>query len=980
MSIELNIFINRIQRIPLQKVLQMVDQNQEEIQKLSFMNQQAILNFVDKRISIFKNIPREEIMFYIMLFRDLSSNKNMLPRVKASAESELQKLDIMTLIESLEHIEAKTIENMLKAYKESLLPEIIETMIINLPEEEQIKAIEACKAQLMKSAPNQFHNFMASVSKEAQRHILASFEEKFTNYTSEDLSNLTTALYQANMQIYMNKYKSNMLGEEDICKILVACSEENLESTIKELGQQLDSLNADDLMKIICLKTNNSELLFKIWLELPKKLEEVSLPYFKTYIRRLEDKERYEAIYKFKSKFLTMNLDEIVQLFEFDTDEIKAKLLIEYRDNFTGEISPELNHFMTKSVKQKMIEIYAQSQEKEYEEKKNSGIDLQEEFRKEVSSLKDDKRHKLFDEDYIRAIVLARRLLLKDKTINDQDSSYIELRQKYMSHLYKNLRRDNTADESINKSLFYRIVKGNIKFSQLNELETAKALIYLSRSPQIQSIEQIEALVAGMSERQVEGYNTRLCNKLCERIREKYETSKPLEENIQKLALKMFLAFGYDKTLRILEQEISFTSLEYLLNGIRVRNTELNEDGTPRLNEKLMNYLFASNRNDKTANINKILSSEDTDLSKHFSSIYNDWEMLYDKLNGSISNKRILELYKNPVTLLKPDEYRLEEPLQEIGTSNAKVIEKARDWYQIMRERQYSTIPKVRGTNGEYEYEMLDLDDPLALAVGYITRCCFLINGLSSESLYHSISNKNGRTFIVKRAGELIAQSWVWRNGNVLCFDNVETRGKYNADTLLEVYKQASEELIRITEQSENTQESLRVVTYGTSESRMTRAKKMFTEGNLPAVLEKVNYSDAKYEQGVLAERRHTSLYYGEVSARYQDPRPDISEYRDISKMADKELELLNKKLDAIEYTKTGKTRKTNTRKCTYIACSKDWYIAINMDGEVETQILRKDTRAIEECKAKAQEILQGIKKEKIKVPTTFEDVGGEPR
>ena len=77
-------------------------------------------------------------------------------------------------------------------------------------------------------------------------------------------------------------------------------------------------------------------------------------------------------------------------------------------------------------------------------------------------------------------------------------------------------------------------------------------------------------------------------------------------------------------------------------------------------------------------------------------------------MNGSVSTKRILDLYKNPVTFLKPDEYKLEEPLQEIGKSDPSIVQKAKDWYQIMKERQYSSIPKVQGNIDDYEYESLD--------------------------------------------------------------------------------------------------------------------------------------------------------------------------------------------------------------------------------------------------------------------------------
>lgn len=979
MSLEINIFINKIQRIPVPKIKEIFGQYEEDIDELSYINRNAILNFIEKRVSISQNIPKEEIMFNMILFTDLSRRRNMNRQLREEAESELKSLDIMSLIESLQYIESDKVEAILRNYHSVLPTKILETLIINLPENKQIGAITMCKQDFMNSEPNTFHNFMASISKEAQKFVLENFGEKFEKYSAEDISNVATCLYQDNIATYTNKYQSEIQKDVNLFDILITCNEENLENTLNQFQNQVQNLYADDLMKLLCLKTTDSQLLYRLWNNMPDKLAQVTTPYFKTFIRRLEDKERYDSIYDLKEKFAEMKLDEIVELFEYDTDEVKAKVLIEYRDRLTGETSPQLTKFMAKSVKSKMLDIYAEKQKIEFGEKKTSGIDLSEEFSSIVSDLKDDKRHKLFDDDYIKAITLARMLLLEDSSIDDQNSSYIELRQKYMSHLFKNLRRDNTVDDSINNSLFYRIVKGNVAFNQINDLQTAKALIYLSRNPQAKDTNQVEDLVSNLSEKQVQNYNIKLYKKLCERIKETYKDSSPLEENIQKLAYKMFLGFGYDKAIRILEHKKSFTSLEYLFNNLRVRNIELNDDGTPKLNEKLINYIFGSNKNDKNTNINKLLNDEITDFDKYFSSIYNDWDLIYKKLNGSISTKRILDLYKDSVTFLKPDEYRLEEPLQEIGTSKPEIVQKAKDWYQIMRERQYSSIPKVKGDLENYEYEMLDLDDPLALAVGYITRCCFLIDGLSRESLYHSISDKNGRTFIVRKDGELIAQSWVWRNGNVLCFDNVETRGNYSEDTLLEVYQQASEELIQISNQNENGTESLKVITYGTSESGMSKPDKKF-EGTLPRVLENVGYSDAKHEQCILAEVEHNNLYYGEVAARYQDPRPQIKELRDIKSMSDKEIAVLNKELDAIEFTVTGKTRDTNVRNCRYIVCSKDWYIAIGNDGQVTTQILRKDSRALDECKGKAQSVIEEIKTDKIVVPTDVGSVGGEGR
>ncbi len=980
MSFEINIFINKIQRMPISKVQEMMRKYEKEIKALPYIDANAILTFVEKRFKMLQQIPRQEIVLQMFLFTDLSRRSreevNRIPTLKANSEKELKSLDLITLIESLQYIESDKVKSILRKYHDILQPKIIETLIINLPENEQIDFIKICKRELMKSQTNTFHNFMASISQQAQKYVLENFGEKFEKYSQKDMSDIPISLYQENIPIFTSRYQNS----KNLTEILIACDEENLKSTLHKYKEQIHELNANNLMQILCLKTTNSEMLLSIWADMQDKLSEVSIPFFKTFIRRLEDKERFASIYQLKDKFAEIDLNEIVELFEHDTDEIKADVLIEYRDRFTGEKSETLKNFMTESVKKKMLDIYAQKQLKEFQEKKNQGEDLSKEFRTIVSELKDDKRHKLFDDDYIQAIILG-KVLLEDHTIDDRNESYVDLRQKYMNHLFKSLRRDNTVGKRVNNGLFYRIVKGKVEFSQIENLETVKALVYLTRNPKIKDVKKIENIVRDLTEKQVQTYNLKLYKSLCEKIREKYEESSPLEENIQKLGFKMFLAFGYDKSLRILEHEINFTTLEYLFNGLNLRHIELHEDGTPKINKKLQNFLFGSNQNDPNCNINRLLHETDSEFGKYFSSIYNDWKEIYEKLNGNVKVNRILNLYKRENTFLKPDEYKLEGPIHEIGLGKPQIVQKAREWYQIMRERQYSSIPKIQGNlDDEYTYEMLDLDDPLALAVGYITKCCFLIDGLSKESLYYSISNKNGRTFIVRKNGELIAQSWAWRNGNVLCFDNVEARGNYSYDKLLETYQKASEELLEISDQTENETESLKVITYGTSESRMTKPSKRFTEKPLPKVLEPVGYSDAKYEQYILAGEEDKELYYGEVTARYQDPRPEIVEYRDIKSLEDKKIRKINQELDGIEYTATGKTRKNNIRKCTYVAYNKDWYIAITDNGKVEIQILKKDPRAIEECKSKAKIILKEIRKDKIVVPTDIEGIGGDDR
>lgn len=984
MSLELNIFINKIQRIPTPKIQEMFKQYRNEIDKLSFTNQSAILSFIEKRFSILEQISREEMMVQMLLFTDLSvrSRKefNRNRELKENAEKELKTLDLMALIESLQYIESNKVKAVLQKYHNLLEPKIIETLIINLPEKQQIEYVEICRQELMNSEPNNFHNFMASIGKDAQRYILENFSEKFESYSEEDISNVSTCLYQENIPIYTEKYQSSLQNDSNLPRILMACNEENFEKTLLQFKDKLGEIDADELMQIICYKTSNSKQLYSFWINMPNRLKEVSTQYFKIFIRRLNNEDRLDSLYKFTDRYKEMNLNDIVELFENDSDEIKATVLTQYYETFSGEKSEVLNKFMSRAVRDKMIDLYSEKQLEDFSRKKEDGIDLESELQHLVVSLGENEKSKLFDYDYIRAILLSRQLL-KDKTIDDKNASYLKLREKYMEYLFNKLERDNTFNGDISKSLFYRIVKGKIDFKAIDgDLKSVKGLIYLSRNPQITDIRKVEDILKDLTEKQVNSYNVKLYKKLCDRIKDKYKKSKPLDENIQKLAYKLFFFGGYDRALKILERKIDFTTLEYLFNDLKIKQIELNEVGIPKINEKLSNFLFGSNQNEQNANIYRLLNNEIPNSDKYISTICNDWDVIYKKLNGNVTLKRALDLLKSQNAMLKPNEYKLQEPLQEIGTGDPQIVQKAKQWYETMRERQFSAIPKVKGNYENYEYEVLDLDDPLALAVGYITRCCFLINGLSRQSLYHSISSKNGRTFVVRKDGELVAQSWMWRNGNVLCFDNVETRGNFDKDKLLETYLKASSELIGVSEQNEDNVECLKLITYGTSESHMTRPSKVLKMDKLPRVLEDVNYSDATEEQCILAEKDYDNLYYGEVSAKYKDPRLQIREYTNLSSLNDIQKDELEKQLNSIKYEKTGTTRESFVRDYRYIALNKDWYITINKKGEVEIQILDRDVRAKEECKEKAQSILQEIKTDKIVVPIDFDSVGGEDR
>lgn len=145
--------------------------------------------------------------------------------------------------------------------------------------------------------------------------------------------------------------------------------------------------------------------------------------------------------------------------------------------------------------------------------------------------------------------------------------------------------------------------------------------------------------------------------------------------------------------------------------------------------------------------------------------------------------------------------------------------------YNYGKQRTFSSIPRISSDksvnlpSGTYHYEILRLDDPRAMSIGFESDCCQRLGEPAEVCMEHSMVDKNGRVFIITNtAGEIVAQSWVWRNKDVLCFDNIEVpdqkmwdngilRGQENSgirnqftDDILAIYKMVAHELIEVDE------------------------------------------------------------------------------------------------------------------------------------------------------------------------------------
>ena len=215
--------------------------------------------------------------------------------------------------------------------------------------------------------------------------------------------------------------------------------------------------------------------------------------------------------------------------------------------------------------------------------------------------------------------------------------------------------------------------------------------------------------------------------------------------------------------------------------------------------------------------------------------------------------------------------------------------EELQEIYNEGKQRVTSSIPRVENKKGEYSYEILRLDDCLALTIGDRSDCCQGLHMTGESCMRHSMTSKHGRIFVVRdELGTIVAQSWVWRNKDVLCFDNIEVPDKQMylhgikkgeedheirntfTDEVLAVYQQAAREILEedtrmcqeLLEKGAITEEQyeksrLRKVTTGEGFSNILGSLKTLpqdAERARPIPEGRSPYSDACIVQYILAE------------------------------------------------------------------------------------------------------------------------------
>lgn len=277
-----------------------------------------------------------------------------------------------------------------------------------------------------------------------------------------------------------------------------------------------------------------------------------------------------------------------------------------------------------------------------------------------------------------------------------------------------------------------------------------------------------------------------------------------------------------------------------------------------------------------------------------------------------------------------------------------------------------STIPRIKGTKNQYSYEILRLDDMEALAIGNKTDCCFTVLGNGYSCLKHSLTSNNGRILVVKKDNEILAHSWIWRNGNLLCLDNIEISKKLNSVDFFDIYLQVADDVIKASYQFEGIESCIKNVTIGFTNfdkeikgiqqypcliaktcnledkdfgSRLGSNRKFVDV--LPQPIEEAGYSDSKNVQYLI--RGNGTFNLGQSCFTYQDERESVMHYSDEESYEEDYIKIMNKKVNALRYLKAERDNTLESYKAIDVEdlkevyCNDDWYVISYTTGDIET-------------------------------------------
>ena len=426
----------------------------------------------------------------------------------------------------------------------------------------------------------------------------------------------------------------------------------------------------------------------------------------------------------------------------------------------------------------------------------------------------------------------------------------------------------------------------------------------------------------------------------------------PEEIKINTISLKLITYLDYELSKLILKDpNVTFSKLKSFLSEI------------PNSMSHIEEFQKCLKKHPHIFNLDK-------QLLKNYFSWYMD---LSNNLNKNVTYEDIVKyesgakanLFENPIYF---------PIIKNVFLIQANDFEKNAYKTSILWEKQLkrieTTIPELKGNIGEYSYQMVDLHDPDLIFLPNMIKCCMEVGGKAEADLAHAVTNKNGRMFAIYQEKDVKAISWVWRNGQVLCFDNIEVKRGEETEQfgtiIKEILTKASHDLIEISKQNEPSEESIKTVTLGRNPKDIPiKLEKNSLLSNyqsrmyFPEEKESLYLVDSSEVQYIIGGT-YTPMTEKKVSTIYLYPRKAASKFENL------DVQYLDNMIKSIRRQK-GMLGEGPIYLVGYLG--EDFYVGITEFGSIDTVYLETDSRVEEDVISSLEKV-----KEEHKQKKEFED------
>ena len=455
-----------------------------------------------------------------------------------------------------------------------------------------------------------------------------------------------------------------------------------------------------------------------------------------------------------------------------------------------------------------------------------------------------------------------------------------------------------------------------------------------------------------------------------------------LEEYIY-IAYKMYLSIGLFNSLELLNGK--YGQIDYEKIYFMFYNLEVNREIDVLRTERFCKYLFG-NKKDYNNVIRHILRGEYNELFLNFDYFYNKFDYFIDKLGLKMSKERVISLTNDRFITHSPvvpkitgdvfvdmvSSYR--NKYRYLDVSEEDIYKKNIDIYNKYLKYKYkSSIPSIsiKSEDG-FICEVLRLNDPRNLVLGYRSGNCFRINGDASSLFYNFLKNEHMRLVSISTIDNKdYAMMLVMRNGNVLIGQGIEVSKWVSSDIKgLKLYNYCRLILKEMMDYMNFCGDEIVATIIGSTNENVS----MYNNSVLPFLINPILGDNGNYYNGIYNYQCLLDLYDGKTindirlyvpSKRYFDEREEIlSRYNGVYDLNYREIE---KRLIALRFVRSqreGSFEFYHTlfdHKEVYTCCNNDWYITLFDDGHIDSFVDDTDDRAVLEYRYELENINMNI-------------------